>query len=110
MPPNQRATIVKRFHQADARIVRAQKFLATVVATLDDRHAFDRANILALITDLEQVRARILDIALPKYTKTPRDLHKPGDLATIVSLAQPIPQIHYESQTAAYRRARTNRK
>jgi len=104
MPPTQRANIVATFHQADARIVKAQQFLARIHSTLIEAHPEDGLAILAILTGLEGAREYIREVAMPKYTRTPRSLCKPGDLVTILAEAKPLPRPNYASQQAAHRR------
>jgi len=98
MAKNQRAWIVLRFHQSDKCMIEAQTYLASIYATLQGQHPELCPEILEIIIDLEGIRAKIRDAAIPKFTRTPRNLHKPGHLATIVSEAKPLPSPHYASQ------------
>jgi len=109
MPPNQRAWIVQKFHQADSGVTEAQECLARILATLSNRYPKERTATLEIITDLEQTRAKIRDLAIPTFTRALRGLHKPGDLATLVANAKPLPDPHYHSQTWAHQRTQPHR-
>lgn len=99
MPPTRRSWIVLRFHQANGRIVAAQKYLASVLVTLEDQRPELALPVLAILNDLERARADLRDFAMPDFTRTLRDLHQAGDLATILANAEPVPDPHYHSQT-----------
>ena len=98
MAKNRRQYIVLRFHQADRHIVQAQEDLASVRATLLKNHPQDSLVILKILVCLDAARDGIREVAMPKYTATPRDLLKEGDLDTIVANAKLLPDPHYASQ------------
>lgn len=104
MPPTRRSWLVLRFHQANGRIIAAQEFLATVLVTLESQHPELTAPVLAILNNLDRARADLHDFAIPAFTKTPRDLHKAGDLARILANAEPVPDPHYHSQTQEHQR------
>jgi len=93
MPPNTRAYLVRRVHQADHNAKKALGYLSEVWVTIGLQHP-DLALALALeciLLDLDTWRGTLRHY----YERTldgPTDgLHNSGDLARIMANASPVP-------------------
>jgi len=109
MPKNQRGWIVRRIHQANEHIMVAQQQLASVLASLVAEHPELRPELLVILQDLNGARGKLREFAMPVFTRTAHDLHKVGQLYTILANAKPLPSPSYKSQTWEHQRHQPSR-
>jgi len=96
MPPSKREYLKRRCRQADLNLRRAQKYLATIYATVHIQHPELTPVLLALLGQIDGNRRAIKIYYLEVFGGTQRDLWVEGDLDIILEEAKPVPSPHYE--------------
>jgi len=91
MPPSKREYLKRRCRQTDINLRRAQKYLATIYATVHVQHPELTPVLLALLGQVDGVRHAVKIYYLDVFGGTERDLWVEGDLGIILEEADPIP-------------------
>lgn len=90
MPPSKREYLKRRCRQADLNLRRAQKFLATIYATVHVQHPDLTPVLLALLGQIDGNRRALKIYYLNVFGGTERDLWTDGDLSIILEEAEAI--------------------
>jgi len=90
MPPSKREYLKRRCRQADINLRRAQKYLATIYATVHVQHPELTPVLLALLGQIDGIRRANKIYYLNVFGGTERDLWIEGDLNIILEQANPI--------------------
>lgn len=91
MPPNTRAYLVRRVHQADGNVKRAMEQLAEVWATLVPQHPNLALALELLLYDLDAWRGTLRQYYAHTLKGPTMGLHTAGDLAETLVKARPVP-------------------
>lgn len=91
MPPSKREYLKRRCRQADINLRRAQKYLATIYATVHIQHPELTPVLLALLGQIDGNRRAVKIYYLNVFGGTERDLWVEGDLSIILEKAEAIP-------------------
>jgi len=91
MPPNTRAYLVRRVHQADGNVKRAIDQLAQVWVTLAPQHPDLAFSLELLLLDLDAWRGTLRHYYEYSLKGPTRGLHDSGDLAGRLAEARPVP-------------------
>ena len=100
MPPSKREYLKRRCRQVDINLRRAQKYLATIYATVHVQHPELTPVLLALLGQIDGNRRAIKIYYLDVFGGTERDLWVEGDLSIILEEAEAIPTPHYGWQNS----------
>jgi len=90
MPPSKREYLKRRCRQADINLRRAQKYLATIYATVHLQHPDLTPVLLALLGQIDGIRRANKIYYLNVFGGTERDLWIAEDLDIILEEAKPI--------------------
>lgn len=92
MPPNTRGYLVRRCHQADEGIKRAERYLASMVVTLRPQHPELAEEICGIIGRLDETRNTIANLLAVNFSASTRKMWTPRQLGEILLNAKPVPQ------------------
>lgn len=92
MPANTRGYLVRRCHQANEGLLRAEKYLASIVVTVRPQHPDLAEEVCGIMGRIDALRLTVADLLAEHFSASTSRLWTPHQVGDILAHAEPVPQ------------------